>query len=138
MATTTAGFITAIRSSIRSASAVARSSIHNLQGGVVTRGVLIDIPRLKGVQALEPNTPVFIEDIEAWEKQAGENFGRRRHLPAYGPLDRRPDLGFDISVAPWLKARDVALVGTDGTLDVAGQVANHTLPLHSTCWSRSA
>src|SRR5687768_14706640 len=44
--------------------------IHNLQGGVVTRGVLIDIPRLKGVPALEGGTPVFIEDVEAWEKQA--------------------------------------------------------------------
>jgi kynurenine formamidase len=32
--------------------------------------------------------------------------------------------------APWLKARDIALVGSDGTLDVAGQVPNHTLPLH--------
>jgi len=105
--------------------------IHNLQGGVVTRGVLIDIPRLKGVQALEPNTPVLVQDIEAWEKQAGVRISAGDAIFLHtGRWSSGRTSGFDISVAPWLKARDVALVGTDGTLDVAGQVPNHTLPLH--------
>lgn len=105
--------------------------IHNLQGGVVTRGVLIDIPRLKGVPALEGGTPVFIEDIEAWEKQAAVKISAGDAIFLHtGRWTTGRTSGFDISVAPWLKARDVALVGTDGTLDVAGQVPNHTLPLH--------
>ena len=33
------------------------------------RGILIDIPRLKGVPYLEPGTPIYVEDIEAWEKK---------------------------------------------------------------------
>ena len=47
-----------------------KNSIHNVKNGIVTRGVLIDIPRLKGVPYLEPGTPIHIEDLEAWEKQA--------------------------------------------------------------------
>ena len=39
--------------------------------GFVTRGVLIDIPRLKGVAWLEPGTPVTLRDIEAWEQKTG-------------------------------------------------------------------
>ena len=34
-------------------------------------GVLMDIPRLKGVPYLEPGTRIYVEDLEAWEKQAG-------------------------------------------------------------------
>ena len=45
--------------------------IQNMRNGYVTRGILIDMPRLKGLPYLEPGTPVFVEDIEAWEKKAG-------------------------------------------------------------------
>ena len=46
----------------------ARNSIHNVKNGIFTRGVLIDIPRLKGVPYLEPGTPIYVEDLEAWNK----------------------------------------------------------------------
>ena len=49
----------------------AKNSIHNLKSGIFTRGILIDIPRLKGVPYLEPGTPIYAEDLEAWEKKAG-------------------------------------------------------------------
>ncbi len=45
--------------------------IHRLRDGIVTRGVLLDIPALRGVDALEPGEPVFPEDLEAAEEQAG-------------------------------------------------------------------
>ena len=48
-----------------------KSSIHNLKNGVLTRGVLIDIPRFRGLQYLEPGTPIYVEDLEAWEEQTG-------------------------------------------------------------------
>src|SRR5262245_8285132 len=41
------------------------------QDGIVTRGVLSDIPRLRNLPYLEAGTHVYREDIEAWEKQAG-------------------------------------------------------------------
>ena len=53
----------------------AKLSIDNLKQGIITRGVLIDIPRLRGVPYLEPGTAVYAEDIEAWEKKAGVRIG---------------------------------------------------------------
>jgi kynurenine formamidase len=103
--------------------------IENLKNGVITRGVLIDIPRLKGVSYLEPGTPVYIEDIEAWEKKAGVKVGPGDAVLLYtGRWARREKLGpwalmtnaagFHSSVAPWVKARDVAFIGSDAVLDV--------------------
>src|SRR3990167_4853642 len=48
-----------------------RNSIVNLKDGIFTRGVLIDIPRLKGVPYLEPGTVITRQDVEAFEKFAG-------------------------------------------------------------------
>jgi hypothetical protein len=36
----------------------------------VTRGVLMDIPRLKGVDYLEPGTRIMPEDLDAWVAKA--------------------------------------------------------------------
>src|SRR5258708_1027156 len=38
--------------------------------GIMTRGILMDIAKLKGVDYMEPGTAIFPEDLEAWEKQA--------------------------------------------------------------------
>ena len=43
--------------------------------GFVGRGVLMDIPRLKGVPYLEPRTAITAADLDAWEKQAGLKVG---------------------------------------------------------------
>ncbi len=48
-----------------------RLGIHHLHDGIVTRGVLLDIPALRGVDALEPGEPMFPEDLEAAEECAG-------------------------------------------------------------------
>src|ERR1700678_2959035 len=45
--------------------------MHRLHNGIVTRGVLLDTPPLRGVDALEPGEPVFPEDLEAAEEKAG-------------------------------------------------------------------
>lgn len=117
----------------------ARNSIVNLKNGIFTRGVLIDIPRLKGVRYLEPGTIITRADVEAFEKLAGIKVtagdavfirtGRWARRAAVGPWDlgrtagMRPGPG--ASVIPWLKARDVALLGSDvppstSPSDVAG------------------
>lgn len=105
-----------------------RSSIHNLKGGVLTRGVLIDIPRLRGVPYLEPGTPIYVEDLEAWEAQTGVRVSSGDALfirtgvwarrEAEGPWLRGRasggrSAGLHPSVIPWLKARGVALLGSD-------------------------
>ncbi|PYR30616.1 MAG: hypothetical protein DMF90_27220, partial [Acidobacteria bacterium] len=104
-------------------------SIDNLKSGIVTRGVLIDIPRLKGLPYLEPGTPVFQEDIEAWEKQAGVKVsagdaiflrtGRWARRAKLGPWNLSQNAaGFHASVARWMKARGVSFAGSDDALDV--------------------
>ena len=104
--------------------------INALANGIVTRGVLIDIPRLKGVASLEPGSHVYVEDIEAWEKQAGVKISAGDAVFLHtGRWATGRTSGYDITVAPWLKARDVALVGSDGTQDVS-LVEGYTLPLH--------
>ena len=103
-----------------------KNSIHNLKAGIVTRGVLMDIPRLKSVPYLEQGTPIYVEDLEAWEKQAGVKVGpgdalfvrtgvwaRRKALGPYARGRNAKDAGLDPSVLPWLKKRDIALMGSD-------------------------
>jgi kynurenine formamidase len=106
-----------------------KGSIHNVKGGIFTRGILLDIPRLKGVPYLEPGTAIYVEDLEAWEKQAGVKVsagdaifirtGRWVRRATAGPWEiGKLDAGVDASVIPWLRQRDVALIGSESALDV--------------------
>jgi kynurenine formamidase len=109
-----------------------RNSIANLKNGIFTRGVLVDLPRLKGVPYLEPGTPIYASDIEAWEKMAGVKVGpgdalfirtgRWARRAALGPFDtsrtaRRT--GPSGTMIPWLRQRDIALLGGDVPPSVA-------------------
>ena len=109
-----------------------KNSIHNLKDGVLTRGVLIDIPRLKSLPYLEPGTPIYVEDLEAWEEQTGVRVSSGDALfirtgvwarrEAEGPWlrgRRGQSPGLHPSVIPWLKERDVALLGSDHPTYVA-------------------
>ena len=107
-------------------------AIDTLAGGIVTRGIVIDIPYLKGVEALPPGTHVYPEDIEAFEKMAGIRIGSGDAIFLHTGRWSRPEesvSGYDLSVAPWLKRRDVAIVGGDGGQDV-GQIEGLAAPLH--------
>ena len=50
-------------------------AIDILRDGLVGRGVLLDIPRLRGVPWLEPGEHVFTEDLEAAEREQGVRVG---------------------------------------------------------------
>ena len=118
------------------------NSIANLQDGIVTRGVLIDIPRLKGVDYLEPGTPIYQEDIEAFEEMAGVvvrpgdavfvrtgRWARRAELGAWDVA--RSAAGLHASTMPWFKARDVSFLGGDAASDlVPSQIEGVGLPIH--------
>jgi kynurenine formamidase len=106
----------------------AKNSIHNVKNGIFTRGILIDVPRLKGVPYLEPGTAITIEDLEAWERRTGVRvsagdalfvrtgvWARRKAEGPWlrGRAEGGRSAGLDPSVIPWLKQRDVALLGSD-------------------------
>ena len=118
-------------------------SIDKLKNGIVTRGVLIDIPRLKGLPYLEPGTPIFVEDLEAWEKKANLKVssgdaifirtGRWARRAALGPWPvGRNEAGLHASTAAWIKQRGVALVASDVALDVVPSLVEGVgLPVHT-------
>jgi len=120
-----------------------RLGIENLKGGVITRGILLDIPRLKNVAYLEPGTAVYAEDLEAWEKKAGVKVssgdaillrtGRWLRREKVGPWNvAQQAAGIHASVASWIKARGVAFVGSDAALDVTPSlVEGSNLPVHT-------
>jgi kynurenine formamidase len=117
-------------------------AISNLKQGIFTRGILIDIPKLKGVPYLEPGTAIYPEDLEAWEKKAkikvgaGDvifvRTGRWTRRAAVGPWDvSRNSAGLYASCAKWIRGRDVAIIGSDAASDVAPSgIEGLTHPIH--------
>jgi kynurenine formamidase len=117
--------------------------IQNLKEGIVTRGVLVDIPRLRNVPYLEPGTAIYVEDLEAWEKKSGVKIasgdamlvrtGRWARREKLGPWNvGQSAAGLHASVAPWIKARGVAFLGGDAAQDVVPSlVEGVALPIHT-------
>lgn len=95
----------------------------------VTRGILVDIPLMRGVDWLEPSTPIYVEDLLAWEEFAGVKIGsgdalfvrtgRWERRDALGPWQYgQGGAGLHASVLPFLKERDVAILIGDAVNDV--------------------
>jgi kynurenine formamidase len=121
----------------------ARLGVHNIGvEGVVTRGVLVDLPRHLGVDYLEPGSAITAADIEAWEKASGVTVeagdvllirtGRWAKVAKDGEWNfLEKAAGSHASLAAWLKARDVAAIGCDGVSDVMpSAVEGLANPLH--------
>ena len=70
-----------------------KNSVMPMKNGIVTRAVLYDIARLKGVPYLAPGDRIFPEDLEAWEKKAGVRVGPGDALVLrWGAMDGEPGL----------------------------------------------
>lgn len=105
------------------------NSVMAMVDGIFTRGVLMDIPRLKGRDWLEPGYAVTPEDLEAWEEETGITVqsgdavllrtGRWARREALGAWAREGFAGWHVSTVEWLKDRDVAIIGSDAALDVS-------------------
>jgi hypothetical protein len=107
-----------------------KNAILNFKNGIITRGVLMDMARHKGVDYLEPGTAIYPEDLDAWEKkakvkvQAGDvmivRHGRwaRRDAKGPWPINGQGLAGLHVSCAKWFHARDIAILGGDGAQDV--------------------
>jgi kynurenine formamidase len=110
-----------------------RLGLDNLKEGIVTRGILIDMTRLKSASSREAGTRVYVDDIDAWEKQTGLKVSPGDALFVYNPARPGaqppvPAAGFDLSVVPWMKARGVAV--TSNVMAIADdRHADHRLVL---------
>jgi kynurenine formamidase len=105
-------------------------SIELLANGLVGRGVLLDIPRLRDVPWIEPGEHVFRGDLEAAERAQGVTVGEgdvllvrtghTRRLGELGPW-QTADLkaGLHPTAMPFVAERCVAALGSDGNSDTA-------------------
>jgi kynurenine formamidase len=94
------------------------------KNGLISRGILMDIPALKGVKYLELSTAVYPADLDAWEKKAGIKVGsgdivfirtgRWARRAEKGPWNTEvAAAGMHPTCARWFRQRDVAMVGSD-------------------------
>jgi kynurenine formamidase len=117
-------------------------TIEALKDGLVGRGVLLDIPRLRGVPWLEPGEHVFRGDLEAAEADHGVavgegdivlvRTGHARRLRELGPWDTsRAKAGLHPTAMPFFAERGVAALGSDTNGDTAPSSTEEVaFPIH--------
>jgi len=117
--------------------------INVLRNGIFTRAVLMDMPALFGVRYLEGDTAITPEHLDAFEEMAGVrvesgdalliNTGRWTRREIEGEWKIEPgSAGLHASCLPWIKERDVSIIGSDLALDVLpSQVEDFGWPVHA-------
>ena len=106
------------------------NAIEALKDGLVGRGVLLDVPRLRRVPWLEPGEHIFAEDLEAAERQQGVTVregdillvrtGHPRRLDEVGPWNTpEAKAGLHTTAMTFVGARGVSVLGSDGNNDTA-------------------
>jgi kynurenine formamidase len=133
-------------SEVRSTGA-AKDSIEVARDGIVGRGVLLDVPRLRGVPWLEPGEAIGPDELSRAEAAAGlrvgtgdvllVSTGRDARRVKHGPWDAQTGglAGLSPRCIPWLDERGVAVLGCDGVSDPlpASSIEGWPLPIHQCC-----
>lgn len=115
-----------------------------MRDGIMSRGVLLDIARLRGVETLDPSDGVFPEDLEAAEEAQGVRVeegdvlllrtGYGAQLEAAHAAGEEPPAehsGYHVACMPWLHERGVALLGSDVVNDMSDRpYPKVRLPVH--------
>jgi kynurenine formamidase len=117
-------------------------SIDDARDGIVGRGVLLDIPRLRGVPWLEPGDHVTAAELAAaaaaQQVHVGPGdllfvrVGHRRRREALGPWNvAESRAGLHPEAMEYLAERQVAALGSDGNSDTAPSVVDRVaFPVH--------
>lgn len=110
--------------------------------GIFTRGVLVDIPMLRGLPYLNRDAFITSHDLDAWEAKTGVRIhsgdavlirtGRWALRKAKGPWDIASNAaGLDPSAIAWLHKRDVAFLVSDAAHDaLPSAVVGVDFPIH--------
>jgi kynurenine formamidase len=114
-------------------------------GGLVGRGVLLDLPRFRGDRWLEPGEAVTRAELEACEEAQGVRLeegdifvyrtGHHRRRLELGPWDNGPDgegkAGLHVDTVPWMHERGIAAFLPDGDGEaIPSTVEGIAYPLH--------
>lgn len=132
-------------SAVTAIAGATRNSFSEVAPLLVSRGVLLDIAALRGVDMLGPGEAITAADLDAAERRQGVLVGSGdvllvrtgwyRHFLAgrmatyLGP----PSPGLDLSTCRWLHEREIAAVAADNlAVEVMPSSEPHSLvPLHS-------
>jgi kynurenine formamidase len=118
------------RDRVQTVDGATAGSIELVGEGIVSRGVLLDIARLRGVPWLDAADAVFPEDLEAAEAAQGVRVepgdilfvrtGFPRQRAERGPFPSSQGVAsLQAACLPWLRQRDVAVLGSDTSNDVS-------------------
>ena len=112
--------------------------------GVLTRGVLLDIPAVRGVDSLDFGEAVYPEDLEEAEKRQNvrvepgdavllrTGYDRVRHETGTLLSAQTGQAGWHAACLPWLRERDVAYIGADTGQDVTPSgYPTIAIPIHT-------
>jgi kynurenine formamidase len=117
-------------------------SIEVLRDGLVGRGVLLDVPGVRGTTWLEPGEHIFRDDLEAAENSQGVTVsegdillirtGHARRLKDLGSWDTpNAKAGLHPSALTFIADRDIAVLGSDGNSDTApSSTEGVAFPIH--------
>lgn len=116
------------------------NTIMAARDGIVSRGVLLDIPRVQGVDFVDSEEMTTVADLEAAEQALGVTVGKGDILLIRLGRDVRRDRfadqavpGLDPRIVRWLHARQVAVLGGDGVHDPIPNGRIHrdwAMPIH--------
>jgi kynurenine formamidase len=124
------------------ANGAAELSIAVASDGIVGRGVLLDIPRLRGVRWLEPGDHVTADDLtraeEAQQVRVGQGdlllvrVGHRRRQTELGAWDSAASrAGLHPTAVEFVAERRVAVLGSDSNNDTSPSAAEGVdFPVH--------
>jgi kynurenine formamidase len=129
------------------ASGAAKNGIDKMATGIVSRGVLLDVARLRGVEAMGPGEVITPADLDAAERAQGIRVergdvllvrtGYMRVFTVYGDrvyyMKQMPGLG--VACIEWLHAREIAAVASDTNMVEVWPPEDPAVlfPLHALC-----
>jgi len=138
---------TGVPASTLGAAGATRNAIDKLARGIVSRGVLLDLARARGVERLRAGEVITPADLEAAERAEGVRAERgdvlllrTGHLAVFtrdgdreGYMRQMPGLG--IACVEWLHAREVAAVASDTSAVevIPFEDPAVPLPVHALC-----
>jgi kynurenine formamidase len=130
-------------SDVRSNGAL-RNTVLSFADGIVGRGVLLDVAATRGVDSLPANTAITPDELEATEARQDVRVGpgdvlmvgtgrcawRASQGGQLNPADGMAGLHADC--LPWLREREISLLGSDGISDpMPGLgIENWPFPIH--------
>jgi kynurenine formamidase len=129
-------------SDVISEAGASKLGIHNVDR-LVSRGILLDIARTKGVERLDPGYAVRISDLEAAMETTRDRvlpgdivLIRTGHIQLLASGDRDaygyPTPGPGLEAVRWFRANDIAAAATDtyGFEVLPGELDDAFLPVH--------